>query len=175
MRRLFLLRHSESERSVPGASDRDRTLTERGRTDARSIGAYMARHGFVPDIVWMSPALRARETWKQAAAAFHPAPPAQAAAPLYDATAHAIFNAIAEAPPQRQSLLIIGHNPALHELAMLLIASGDIEARALLRENLPTSGLVIIGFSLDDWSKLHPHAGRLEHFVSPKTIAPATN
>ncbi len=175
MRRLLLLRHSESERSDPGTSDQDRMLTERGRLDARSIGIYMARHAIIPGQVLMSPALRAQETWKQAAAAFKPAPPAQSVDRLYDATAHTIFNVIAEAPTHADNLLVIGHNPALHELAMLLIASGDIDAREFLREKLPTSGLVVIEFAFEDWTKLHPHAGRLERFVNPKSIAPATN
>ncbi len=72
-------------------------------------------------------------------------------------------------------MLVIGHNPGLHELALMLIASGDIEAREQLREKLPTSGLAIIDFAFDDWNKLHPKAGRLERFVSPKSLEAATN
>ena len=52
----------------------------------------------------------------------------------------------------------------------MLIASGDVDARERLREKLPTSGLVIIDFAFDDWSKLHPQSGRLERFVSPKSL-----
>jgi phosphohistidine phosphatase len=57
----------------------------------------------------------------------------------------------------------------------MLIASGDIDTRERLREKLPTSGLVIIDFALDSWSGLHPQSGRLERFVSPKTLEPAAN
>ena len=66
--------------------------------------------------------------------------------------------------------MVIGHNPGLHELALMLVASGDIDAREWLREKLPTSGLVIIDFAFDNWSKLHPQSGRLERFVSPKSL-----
>ncbi len=52
----------------------------------------------------------------------------------------------------------------------MLIASGDIDARERLTEKLPTSGLVIVDFPVDDWSRLHPHSGRLERFVSPSTL-----
>ena len=57
----MLLRHAKSERAEPGASDRDRRLAPRGRTDAPKIGAYMARHGFVPDLALVSAAKRARK------------------------------------------------------------------------------------------------------------------
>ena len=63
----------------------------------------------------------------------------------------------------------------LHDLAVMLVASGDIDARERLREKLPTSGLVIIDFAFDDWGKLHPQSGRLERFVSPKSLEAAAN
>jgi phosphohistidine phosphatase len=52
-----------------------------------------------------------------------------------------------------------------------LIASGDVEARERVNEKLPTSGLVVIDLGFDDWSRLHPNAGRLERFVTPRLIA----
>jgi phosphohistidine phosphatase len=57
----------------------------------------------------------------------------------------------------------------------MLIASGDIDARERLREKLPTSGLIIIDFAFDNWSKLHPQCGRLERFVSPKSLEATAN
>ena len=68
------------------------------------------------------------------------------------------------------TLLVVGHNPGLHDLARQLIGSGDVEARESLNEKLPTSGLVVIDLAFDDWSKLHDSAGRLERFVSPRLI-----
>ena len=68
MRRLLLLRHAKTERAAPGQRDRDRKLTERGRTDAPVIGAYLVRHDFVPDLAIVSPATRAAETWALVAA-----------------------------------------------------------------------------------------------------------
>ena len=99
-----------------------------------------------------------------------PAPGAKTLETIYDATSHDVFAAIVDTPKTVHGLLIVGHNPSLHELAQMLIASGDIDARERLREKLPTSGLVIIDFVFDDWSKLHPQSGRLERFVSPKTL-----
>jgi phosphohistidine phosphatase len=72
-------------------------------------------------------------------------------------------------------ILMVGHNPGLHELAMLLVATGEVDVRERLRENFPTSGIAAIDFALDSWSTLHPRSGRLERFVSPKQIASITN
>ena len=175
MRRLILFRHAKAERAEPGQEDRARGLIERGRKDAARIGAYMAGHALLPDRAVISPAARAQETWKYAAAAFKLAPAAMSAEPLYDATTHAIFGLIKEVPAAAHTLLVLAHNPGLHEVALMLIASGDVETRERLREGLPTAGLIIIDFAFDDWNKLHPQSGRLERFVSPKWLQATTN
>jgi phosphohistidine phosphatase len=89
---------------------------------------------------------------------------------LYDATSHAILAAVREAPASAHTLLVVGHNPGLHEAALMLIASGDVDARERLTEKLPTCGLLIVDFAIDDWAMLHPQSGRLERFVSPRTF-----
>lgn len=175
MRRLLLFRHAKAERSEPGTEDRGRRLIERGRSDAAKIGAYMASHALIPDRVVASPSARTQETWKIAAKAFRPAPAAALMEHLYGATPHAILTVVKEVPAAMHTLLVVGHNPGLHEVALMLVASGDIETRERLREKLPTSGLVIIDFALDDWGKLHPQSGRLERFVTPKSLGTAAN
>ncbi|MEP7030764.1 MAG: histidine phosphatase family protein [Pseudolabrys sp.] len=175
MRRLILFRHAKAENSPPGGQDRDRVLLERGREDAANIGVYMAKHRLAPDQVALSPAARTRETWKLAGAAFKPAPSVTPADALYDATRNDIFDLVKATPATAHTLLVIGHNPGLHDAALMLIATGDIGTRERLREGLPTAGLVVVDFAFDDWGKLHPQSGRLERFVSPKSIAAATN
>jgi phosphohistidine phosphatase len=175
MRRLLLFRHAKAERSEPGMEDRARRLVERGQKDAATVGAYMASHALVPDRVMASPSTRTQETWKFAALAFKPAPAAIAVERLYDATPHDIFGVIRATPAAANCLLVLGHNPGLHAVALMLIASGDIDARERLREKMPTSGLVIVDFAFDDWGKLHPQSGRLERFVTPKSLSTAAN
>jgi phosphohistidine phosphatase len=170
MRRLILLRHSKAERPQPGTPDIDRKLIERGHKDAGSVGAYMATHALVPDRVLVSPATRTQQTWKAVASAFRPAPGAKSVQRLYEASEHTLLASIKDIPASAHSLLVVGHNPGLHALALLLIASGDIETREKLAEKLPTSGLVLIDFAIDDWSKLHPRSGRLERYVTPKSL-----
>ena len=157
--RLLLLRHAKAEKGGPGVDDRDRALNPRGRTDAARIGAYMAHHGLLPGGVLVSSARRTRETFERLTSAW-PAPcPARYVDPLYNAGLDAIVEAIKGASPR--ILLVVGHNPGLHEAARLLIASGDVEARERLNEALPTSGLAVIDFPGDDWQKLHSRSGRL--------------
>jgi phosphohistidine phosphatase len=175
MRRLLLLRHAKAERSEPGKQDRARVLIERGREDAARIGAYMASHALLPDRVVLSPSARTQETWKYLGGEFTPAPAAISAERLYDAAPRDIIGVVKASPALASSLMLIGHNPGLHEAALMLIASGDIDARERLREGLPTAGLVVVDFAFDDWGKLHPHSGRLERFVSPKSLDAAAN
>src|SRR6516225_2871226 len=161
MRRLLLLRHSKTERPEPGERDRDRKLMPRGRADAPVIGAYMARHRLVPDLVLVSPAQRTMETWALVRAAFSKAPPVVKQDRIYNASTETLADLIRETDVAT-ALLVVGHNPGLHDLATELIGSGDLEARESLNEKLPTSGLVVIDFAFDDWSKLHDNSGRLE-------------
>lgn len=175
MRRLLLLRHAKAGVSLLGAPDRDRPLIERGRRDAAKIGAYMAAHGLVPDLVLVSPAARARQTWQAAATAFKSAPAADTAERLYDAAPQTILALIKDSPKAVHTLLVIGHNPGLQELAVMLIASGDIDAREQLREKFTTAALAILDFAVDDWPQLHLRSGRLERFVTPRSLEAAAN
>jgi phosphohistidine phosphatase len=175
MRRLLLLRHAKAERSQPGGNDRDRVLAERGRTDALKLGAYMVRHAFMPDLAVVSTAVRTRETWEQVAAAFQDIPPAKFDDRLYEASPQAILEVIKETGPQVGTLLLIGHNPGVQELAAILIAAGDVDARQRLKEDFPTSALAVVNFAVEDWPKVHRHGGRLEHFVTPESLKSRTD
>jgi phosphohistidine phosphatase len=174
MGRLLLLRHAKTERAAAGERDRDRELTARGRADAPLIGAYMVRHRLLPDLLLTSPAARAEETALLVAAAFAKQPRVLREERIYNASPETLVRLIRETRDAK-TLLVVGHNPGLHELALQLIASGDSETRERLNEKLPTSGLVVIDFAFDDWSRLHAHSGRLEKFISPRSMPAATD
>jgi phosphohistidine phosphatase len=173
MRRLMLLRHAKTERAGPGERDRDRKLMKRGRNDAPVIGVYMAHHHLVPDLALVSPAVRAQETWALVAPCFAKAPKMATDDRIYNASTAQLADVVRETRAAK-SLLLVGHNPGFHEIAVQLVASGDVDPREQLNEGLPTSGLVVIDLPIDDWSLLHPHAGRLERFVTPRLLADAT-
>jgi len=175
MRRLLLFRHSTAERAEPGESDQDRPLSAEGRADAAAMGAYFASHSFDLDRALVSPSTRTRETWRQLAVALRGPWEPVFDERIYNAAALTLMAVLKQQPEDSRTLLLIGHNPGLHELATMLVATGDVDTREELRENFPTSGLAVIDFALDSWTKLHPRSGRLERFVGPKTIATATN
>jgi phosphohistidine phosphatase len=174
MHRLLILRHAKTERAAPGQRDRDRKLTARGRADAPLIGAYMVGHRLVPDLALVSPVARAAQTWAMVAASFTTVPRVANEERVYNANADTLLRLVRQTRDAR-ALLLVGHNPSLHDLAVRLIAAGDAKARERVNEKLPTCGLVVIDLPIDDWSKLHASSGRLERFVTPRLIAEATD
>jgi phosphohistidine phosphatase len=168
--RLMLLRHAKAEKAELGANDRDRGLSARGHSDAVRMGAYLAHHSLLPDRCLVSAARRTRETSEGVAAAFSPGPPVSYEERLYGAGHDTILAVIAETDRAIHTLVVIGHNPGLHKLARCLIAAGDVDARERLNEAFPTSGLVVIDFAGDNWHDLRSNSGRLERFVTPRTL-----
>ena len=179
MRRLMLLRHAKTERDAPSGRDRDRRLDNRGRSDATEIGGWIAKHPPFPDLVLVSPAVRAHQTWDVAWKAMKdlvPEPVVELLPELYGADAAKLLQIIrhaSEADPRR--LLLVGHNPGMHELALALTGSGDAAGRRALADNLPTSGLAILDFAIDDWEDVAFRRGKLVSFVSPKLLKHASD
>jgi phosphohistidine phosphatase len=175
MRRLTLLRHAKSDWANLGARDHTRPLAARGREAAPRIGAYTARHALVPDLVVCSTAARAQQTLDLVAAEFSRPIPTVYDERIYEVGADDSLDVIRETKPSVHILLLVGHNPGLHDLAELLIASGDLEVRQRLIEKFPTAGLAVIDFPIDDWRKIHRRSGRLDRFVTPRAIEAATD
>jgi phosphohistidine phosphatase len=174
MRRLMLLRHAKTENDAPTGRDQDRRLDNRGRHDAAEIGGWIGRHPPFPDLVLVSHAVRAHQTWEIAWEAMKesaPEPQVELVADLYGADVSQLLETIRDASladPQR--LIIVGHNPGMHELALALAGSGNPAGRKALTDNLPTSGLAIFDFEIDDWADVAFRRGHLVLFVSPKLL-----
>jgi phosphohistidine phosphatase len=174
MRRLMLLRHAKTERDASSGRDQDRRLDNRGRRDAAEIGGWIRRHPPFPDLVLVSPAVRARQTWDIAWEAMKDRasqPQVELPPGLYGADPSKLLQIVRTASavdPKR--LMLVGHNPGMHEFALALAGSGDATGRKALADNLPTSGLAVFDFTVDDWRKLTFHRGRLVLFVSPKLL-----
>lgn len=174
MRRLMLLRHAKTESDAPTGRDQDRRLDARGLTDAAEIGGFIAHQLPYPDLVLVSPAIRARQTWElawEAMQAAGPKPQVEWVPDLYSAEVMQLLHSIriaAGADPQR--LLLVGHNPGMHELALALTGDGDATARQELARNLPTSGLAVLDFDIEDWSEVSFGRGRLVTFVTPRLL-----
>jgi phosphohistidine phosphatase len=180
MRRLMLLRHAKTESDAPSGRDQDRRLDNRGRQDAADIGGWIGRHpAFSPVLVLVSHAIRAHQTWEIAWEAMKdrvPEPQVELMPELYGADPAQLLQAIhsaSETDPKR--LMLVGHNPGMHETALALAGSGDVSGRRALAENLPTSGLAVLDFAIDDWADVAFRRGRLELFVSPRLLKQASD
>jgi phosphohistidine phosphatase len=174
MRRLMLLRHAKTETDAPSGRDQDRRLDERGHQDAAMIGDFIAGHPLAPELVLVSTAVRAQQTWELALAAMKDriaAPQVETVAELYGAEPMQILHHIRLAAAfDPKQLLVVGHNPGLHELALALTGQGDPEARQELMRNMPTSGLAIFDFDTDDWGDVSFARGNLLMFITPKLL-----
>jgi phosphohistidine phosphatase len=169
MYRLMLFRHGKSAWPA-GVEDRERPLADRGRKAAPIIGRYMADHRLVPDLVIVSPARRAQQTWALAAEALGEDVPHKDDQRIYEAAPAAILNVIRWTRRGVGTLLLVGHNPGFQDLALELIGNGDEDALARLGKKFATAGLAVIDFDAERWRDVSARSGRLERFVTPKSI-----
>ena len=171
MRRLMLLRHAKSSWNDPGVDDHDRPLSDRGHRDAPLIGAWLARHALQPDAVLCSTALRARQTCEHVLRALPAAPSPRLLKALYTFGGEGpLTAAIRRHGGDARTLLLVGHNNAMHNLAAALAATGAPKPLARLRRKYPTAALSVFALDIDDWRDFAPFGGHLEHFVRPKDL-----
>ncbi len=135
MPRLLLLRHAPAERARPGAPDHERPLSDPGRADAAAIGETMAERGERPDVVLCSTSQRTRQTWGLLHPELPQAPEPRFLRELYDGGNY--LAVLQRDGGDAASLLLIGHNPTIHELAMLLADSSEAADGAPLRRGFP--------------------------------------
>lgn len=153
MEHLILLRHAKAVRPHEAPHDRARGLTGRGRREAREAGEAIAALGVEPAITLVSPAQRTRETWAIASAALPWKPRTVETDALYDASAETIWREAQEAALTEgaSGVIVVGHNPGLHDLAALLLRQAADRSRPAqsLSEHLPTSGFAAFALTGD--------------------------
>jgi phosphohistidine phosphatase len=168
-RRLLLLRHAKSA-WPPNVADHDRPLAERGQRAAPLIGAYMAHEMLLPDLVLVSTARRAQETWALVARSLPAATSWRDAPELYEASAARMAGILVTIDPAIGTIMLVGHNPGLGDLAEELVGTGDSDARRLMSEKFATGSLAVIAFQAGNWNDVSPGSGRLERFVTPRML-----
>ena len=172
MKRLSLLRHAKSSWSEPAAKDFDRPLNARGREAAPLMGAFMARRGLVPDLVFCSTSARTRETWKLSAPKFGAEPTVELRDDLYLADPKRLLAAIRSADANASHLLVVAHNPGLEMLALQLADPDRSDGAALSRiaSKFPTAALAHFE-GPSQWTDFRRDACALRLFATPKEIA----
>lgn len=165
MSRLLLLRHARAAWPQPGMCDFDRPLEETGIADAERIGAAMAERKLVPDKVLCSSAKRARQTW-DGCAPHLPGTEVIYLDTLYK-TDPAGYLELVRSTTDASSLLVIGHNPMMEELALGLSVRGDSDAMAIASSGFPAGGLAVLRFS-SPLKEIVQEDGYLELFLRPR-------
>lgn len=172
MLELLLLRHAKSTPATPGQDDHERGLEPRGEKAAQRVGHLMAEHGLVPDLALCSTAVRTRATWEIVSGRLRRPVPVKELRTLYLAPPGRLLEIVQRQPEAVRRLLLIGHNPGLHALAVRLAGTGDAAALQALREKLPTAALVHLGFEgIDGWGAVAVGTGRLLGSWRPRELA----
>lgn len=164
MARLYLLRHAKAGWAEPGMRDFDRPLDRTGTEDAVATGVAMRANHFRPDLVICSSARRARETLDAIAASIDVGRTLYTDG-LYSTDASGYVDIVREAP-LAETLLLVGHNPMMEDVAFALSGDGEVGATASLAAGFPTSGLAVIRFP-GPLSEAAPGTGYLELFLTP--------
>lgn len=167
MTRLYLLRHAKARWADSGSRDYDRALDDAGRADADMTAAAMALAGHHPDRILCSGARRARETWEIAARHIS-ADDVHFTDGLYSSDAAGYLDIIRQTGG-RGSVLLVGHNPMLEDLAMALSRDGDRHALAGVAGGFPTCGLAVLRFTTP-LGDIAPEDGYLEDFLAPRDL-----
>jgi len=183
-REVVLLRHAKS--AWPDVPDHDRPLAPRGRRDAPVMGRWLRAAGLLPDQVVCSTARRARETWQLAQAGLGATPPVRFDTFVYQASAMQLLDLVRGIPTDTGTLLIVGHDPAVPELALALATpsrpvgtvavsgTGPPSVFERMRAKFPTAAIAVLEFT-GSWDELVPGSARLTHFVTPRDLGTSTN
>jgi phosphohistidine phosphatase len=161
VRRLWLLRHLKSSWDEPGLDDHERPLAARGRKAGKRVRHWVAEHEVRPDLVLCSTAVRARTTLDLVAPALG-APVIELEDGLYHAWEDDLLERLRGLAADVEGVLLIGHNPGLHELAALLAPPGPV--------TFPTGALAELLVD-GDWSELQPGGAELSRLVVPRELA----
>jgi len=175
MRHLLLLRHAKSSWDDPRLPDHARPLNARGRRAAAAMAEAMRDLGLVPDVVLVSSARRTLQTL-EALAPIEGSPLVEPMDALYLAPWPSLLDVLREVRETARSVLLIGHNPGLHDLAMALAGPASMAGGGPMAERLahsyPTAALTELAIALP-WRLLEPGGGRLLRFLTPADLPSA--
>jgi phosphohistidine phosphatase len=171
MRRLFLLRHAKA---VPATSeaDIDRKLAGEGLNDAAALGAYFIQKQYKPDFILCSPSRRTRQTL--GGLQLDDSIPLQEPAVIYTGAKPDLLSLIHYAPDGAQSVLMVGHNPSIHELALML-ADEESALYGRLLQGFKPGAMVVLDCAIEKWSDLVEGKNALADLTEPLDYnAPST-
>jgi phosphohistidine phosphatase len=167
VRRLYLLRHAKSSWDNEALRDRDRPLAPRGRRAARRIARWAGKHDVRPQLVVSSSAVRARETLQGVLPGLGK-PEIWIEVTLYAASAETLLERVRALPDEAETAMLVGHNPGIGDLLLLLSAPGELRERA--EAKVPTGALATLEANVERWVDLEPGGARIVSFVVPRQL-----
>ena len=171
MRELLLLRHAKSAWDVPGLDDHARDLAPRGRKAAQKIGRLLAEKNLLPDLVLCSTATRAVRTLELVREELPRPLEVRLLDELYLASEEAMLQLVRAQDDRVRSLMLVGHDPGLHRLALLLVGGQNPEAiRTGLVRKFPTAALAQLRFPVEHWVEVEPGSAELVAFWKPREL-----
>jgi phosphohistidine phosphatase len=170
MKTLYLLRHAKSSWDDPTVDDHDRRLSPRGGRAARLIATHLVVTGICPDVVLCSSARRARDTLEVLRESLDRDTNVDIEEELYGAGGDELLARIRRVEPAARSVMLIGHNPGLHDLAADLAEDGDEQALAQLHTKFPTAAMAVLQIPTSPWSELDFAQAHLDDLVLPRDL-----
>ena len=167
MRRLYLLRHAKSSWELAGQLDYERGLTERGEDDLVLISKLIRDHEIAPDFVFCSGARRARDTLKGVAEALPRDVKVEYTDAIYQASERDLLLVLQGVPSKYNSVLLVGHNPSIHNLAVEIARESEELVR--LAAKFPTAAIAEFQFD-GEWAELGEDRMDLTGFTRPKQL-----
>lgn len=172
MKTLTLLRHAKSGWDDPVARDFDRPLNAKGKRAAAMIGRYMRTLGLTFDHAIASPAVRVSETLAQIESGY-----GRTIAPVQDrrvylASAATLLDVVHGFPADAERALLVGHNPGLEDLVLLLVADDADPLRDAVEDKYPTASIAELQFEGDSWEDIASGSARLTRFIRPRDLDP---
>ena len=167
--RIHLLRHLKSSWDDLGLPDHDRPLAGRGRRAGKRLRGHIRATGVRPQVVLCSSAVRAVQTWEGIRGGVPPDTRLEVSDDLYDADRGLLLRRLNQLPEAVRSVLLIGHSPAIEELAIGLSGTGDAAALDRMKTKFPTGGLATLTV-MQPWSELSWRGATLEAFVVPREL-----
>jgi phosphohistidine phosphatase len=172
MRRLFLVRHAKAHPLV-GQEDYERTLTDRGRADAKRVALALAERNMLPDLLIHSGALRAKETAEIFASEWPRGAELQEELGLYDATQSMLLERARALPNARKRVGFVGHNPGLGDLAVALAGSRTHPELRRMLAKYPTCAVAALDFAVSRWEKVERNSAVLALYLTPSELETA--
>jgi phosphohistidine phosphatase len=167
-RTVILLRHGKSSWSDSTLADIDRPLAPRGERASRKLAKYMRRKRIQPSLVLCSPSLRTRQTLEAVESSLGKRCAVEVVPQLYAASEQELLERLQALPESVSSVMLIGHNPGLHNLALVLASRGaDLPQ---LEEKFPTGVLATLIVHSQSWAALRPGDAELVDYVVPRQL-----